>query len=69
MIAKERRGPGFRGGLNYVLAPEDAPQIVGGNRAGRDARKLPREFGRTRQLRPDVGSTTSRCPLLPTTGG
>jgi hypothetical protein len=54
MIAKIGRGSSFRGALNYVLHREHQPQIIGGNMAGTNARHLAREFGMSRQLRPEV---------------
>lgn len=54
MIAKIGRGSSFRGALNYVLHREHQPEIIGGNMGGTNARGLAREFGMSRQLRPEV---------------
>jgi len=54
VIAKIGRGSSFRGALNYVLHREHQPQIIGGNMAATNARDLAREFGMSRQLRPEV---------------
>jgi hypothetical protein len=49
MIAKIKKGKGFRGVLNYLLRDEDC-QIIGGNLGGRTARELSSEFALFRQL-------------------
>jgi hypothetical protein len=54
VIAKIGRGSSFRGALNYVLHREHQPEIIGGNMGGTNARDLAREFGMSRQLRPEV---------------
>lgn len=50
MIGNSVKGRGFRGCLQYNLAPEKGAQIVGGNMAGDTARSLAKEFGEVRRL-------------------
>lgn len=47
------RGKGFRGVLDYLLE-KDGGRVIGGTAASTEARWLAREFGATRQLRPDI---------------
>jgi hypothetical protein len=66
--AKVTRGNGFRGILNYSLGPgkknkPDRARIVASNMAGRDPRELAREFGRVRQLRPDIKNPVWHCSM------
>lgn len=68
MKAKVTRGNGFRGVLDYVLGPgrknkPDRSRVVAGNMAGRDTCDLAREFGRVRQLRPDIKNPVWHCSL------
>ncbi|BAZ36770.1 relaxase/mobilization nuclease family protein (plasmid) [Calothrix sp. NIES-4101] len=53
MIAKQRKGRGFRGLLEYVENKEEAGRI-GGNMSGRNPRELAAEFRFSRQLNPNV---------------
>ena len=53
MIAKQVKGRGFRGCLNYLLDKEDS-QIIGGNMSGQTPRQLAAEFRFSRQLNPRV---------------
>ena len=54
MKAKVKRGAGFRGLLNYLLAIRKAAEIIGGNMVANQARELSTEFGYVRRLRPDI---------------
>jgi hypothetical protein len=55
VIAKDFRGSGFRGALNYVLSPEHNPQIITKeNVFGNTPQELAHEFGLVRALRQDV---------------
>ena len=54
MKAKVKRGAGFRGLLNYLLAIRKAAEIIGGNMVANQARELSTEFGYVRHLRPDI---------------
>ncbi len=62
MKAKVKRGAGFRGVLNYSMEKEGA-EIVGGNMVGQSPRELSSEFGRVRQLRPDIKKPVLHVPL------
>ena len=53
MIAKQTKGRGFRGALNYVLG-KDGAEIVGSNMLGESARELASEFAESRKLRPGL---------------
>jgi Relaxase/Mobilisation nuclease domain len=53
MIAKQRKGRGFRGLLEYVENKEEADRI-GGNMSGQNPRELAAEFKFSRQLNPNV---------------
>jgi Relaxase/Mobilisation nuclease domain len=53
MIAKQIKGRGFRGLLEYVENKEEAERI-GGNMSGRNPRELAAEFKFSRQLNPNV---------------
>ncbi|NJL62205.1 MAG: relaxase/mobilization nuclease domain-containing protein [Methylacidiphilales bacterium] len=53
MIAKQRKGRGFRGLLEYVENKEEAERI-GGNMSGQNPRELAAEFKFSRQLNPNV---------------
>jgi hypothetical protein len=53
MIAKQRKGRGFRGLLEYVENKEEASRI-GGNMSGQNPRELAAEFKFSRQLNPNV---------------
>jgi hypothetical protein len=53
MIAKQRKGQGFRGLLEYVENKEEADRI-GGNMSGQNPRELAAEFKFSRQLNPNV---------------
>ncbi|BDA76378.1 hypothetical protein CAL7716_105440 (plasmid) [Calothrix sp. PCC 7716] len=53
MIAKQIKGRGFRGLLEYVENKEEAERI-GGNMSGRNPRELAAEFRFSRQLNPNV---------------
>lgn len=53
MIAKQIKGRGFRGLLEYVSDKEEAERI-GGNMSGRNPRELAAEFRFSRQLNPNV---------------
>jgi len=52
--AKVKRGSGFRGLLNYLLALAKLALIIGGNMVAITTRELSTEFGYVRRLRPDV---------------
>lgn len=66
MIAKQSKGRGFRGTLNYVLGKEKA-QIIGGNMLGENARELAAEFAESRKLKPGVSRAVYHVSLsLPT---
>ena len=60
MIAKIKRGSGFRGALNYAL--NEGPKaiegkeavLIGGNMTGTTAKELAAEFKQCRKLRPEV---------------
>lgn len=62
MIAKQSKGRGFRGTLNYVLGKEKA-QIIGGNMLGENARELASEFAESRKLRPGVSRAVYHVSL------
>lgn len=54
---KIKRGTGFRGLLDYLLANEDGPapgRLIGGSMAGTTPRELAKEFAVSRRLRPDI---------------
>ena len=53
MIAKQTKGRGFRGTLNYVLGKEGA-ELIGGNMLGETPRELAAEFAESRKLRPNL---------------
>ncbi|NJO99025.1 MAG: relaxase/mobilization nuclease domain-containing protein [Pleurocapsa sp. CRU_1_2] len=53
MIAKQVKGRGFRGCLNYIFSKPNS-QILGGNMSGRNAPELATEFGFSRLLNPRV---------------
>jgi hypothetical protein len=53
MIAKQRKGRGFRGLLEYVENKEEAERI-GGNMSGQNPRELAAEFKFSWQLNPNV---------------
>lgn len=67
MKAKVVRGKGFKGVLDYVLDTGDVkgkePEIVGGNMRGLTPNKLAREFGKTRELRPEIKRPVWHCSL------
>ena len=56
---KVKRGRGFRGVLNYIFGRDAEHKtspgvLLGGNMSGTDPRTLAREFGITRNIRPDI---------------
>jgi len=53
MIAKQIKGTGFRGCLNYVLGKKDAA-LIGGTMCGQTPEELAAEFAIARQLRPNL---------------
>ncbi len=53
MIAKQVKGRGFRGCLDYLLGKDDA-RLIGGNMLGETARELAAEFSESRKLRPNM---------------
>lgn len=54
MIAKNVKGRGFRGALEYNLNTEKG-RVIDTNMAGKTARELAAEFGEIRKLRPNLG--------------
>jgi len=54
MIAKNTKGKGFRGALEYDLQKEKG-HILSTNMAGQNPKELAAEFGVIRQLRPKLG--------------
>ncbi|GJD22618.1 hypothetical protein RIVM261_075740 [Rivularia sp. IAM M-261] len=62
MIAKQIKGRGFRGLLEYVENKEEAERI-GGNMSGRNPRELAAEFGFSRQLNPNVSRAVYHVSL------
>ncbi|WP_319543705.1 relaxase/mobilization nuclease domain-containing protein [uncultured Pseudodesulfovibrio sp.] len=63
MRANVVRGNGFRGALNYALAPQKRAKVVGGNLEGRSPRELASEFAVSRSLRPDCIRPVWHCSL------
>lgn len=57
------RGTGFRGALNYAMAPNKHAQIVGGNLDGKNPKELASEFAVSRALRPDCTRPVWHCSL------
>ena len=55
MIAKMRKGCGFRGALAYDLQSEKG-HVIDSNMEGKTVRELAAEFGQIRQLRPTLGT-------------
>lgn len=53
MIAKQVKGRGFRGTLNYLLQKPEA-ELIGGNMLGETPRELAAEFAESRKLRPNL---------------
>lgn len=53
MIAKQTKGRGFRGTVNYVLEKEGG-KLIGGNMLGETPRELSAEFAESRKLRPNL---------------
>ncbi len=53
MIAKQNKGKGFRGVLNYLLKKPEA-EVIGGNMLGETPRELALEFSESRKLRPNL---------------
>lgn len=62
MIAKQIKGRGFRGLLEYVENKEEAERI-GGNMSGRNPRELAAEFRFSRQLNPNVSRAVYHVSL------
>lgn len=62
MIAKQIKGRGFRGLLEYVENKEEAERI-GGNMSGRNPRELAAEFKFSRQLNPNVSRAVYHVSL------
>ena len=62
MIAKQTKGRGFRGTLNYLLKKEGA-EIVGGNMLGETPQELATEFAESRKLRPGVSRAVYHASL------
>lgn len=68
MKAKDIRGAGFRGVLNYVFREvrgirTEHVEIVAGNMAGIAPRQLAAEFAAVRRLRPDIKKPVFHCPV------
>jgi len=63
MIAKQAKGSGFRGCLNYLLDKTKDAEIIGGNMSGQDARRLATEFGMVRNMRPSLGKAVYHVSL------
>lgn len=74
MIAKIKRGGGFRGALDYALNEgkkavegKDA-ELIGGNMSGTNSRDLAEEFKTSRELRPEVSRPVWTESLRPAEG-
>jgi len=63
MIAKIKRGGGFRGLFNYLLRESKLPEIVGGNCTGRDVEQLVEEFAYVRTSNPEISKPVLHCSL------
>ena len=62
MIAKQVKGCGFRGTLDYLLQKPEA-LVIGGNMLGETARELSAEFAESRKLRPNLGKAVYHASL------
>lgn len=67
MKAKISRGAGFRGALSYIYEKGEAEK-VDGNMSGQTVPELVREFGITKELRPDCKNPVWHCSLAVTKG-
>lgn len=69
MKAKVSRGGGFKGVLNYVFdveaqaTGEKKPEFCGGNMSSQTPQALAKEFGITKNLRPDCKKPVWHCSL------
>lgn len=62
MIAKQVKGRGFRGTLNYLLKKPEA-ELIGGNMLGETPRELAAEFAESRKLRPNLEKAVYHASL------
>ena len=62
MIAKAIKGRGFRGALEYDLSKEQG-RLIDTNMEGDGPRKLAKEFGEIRKLRPKLGKAVLHVSL------
>jgi len=62
MIAKIKRGNGFRGVLDYALKKEGG-ELIGGNMLGQNPRELASEFKITRGISPTTKNPVWHCSL------
>ncbi len=62
MIAKQVKGRGFRGALNYLLKKPEA-ELIGGNMLGETPRELAAEFSESRKLRPNLEKAVYHASL------
>lgn len=62
MIAKNKKGGGFRGVLNYAIE-KDGAELIGSNMTGSTPKELATEFGAVRNLRPNLGKAVLHVSL------
>lgn len=62
MIAKQVKGSGFRGTLNYLMLKPEA-ELIGGNMLGESPRELASEFAESRKLRPNLEKAVYHASL------